>query len=754
MFKNAGRKIAHNTTDLWALQHLIIVEKANFHSLDTSRLQMLSGDFARASDALSLCGQGEGEDLADTLAASNALLLHFANALCVLANYKGAICEQMKANNNLQQLTNLLNTLRDEIRQTDADIAREEAGLGDFKRSGHVRTEFLMAETAPSVSQIVYSPEPNPNATQRTIRALRGSELPAVPSFQQRRMSMMSANGQGPLSLVSPSSPGPVYAGLPYPQETGFNILAFLASTDQMPQPSFDRSVSEFGFSPQPNQTNSLTAAERERVASPRGARFAYRGPTQGSNISTNPYISSPPMTEGDRAPSIEIDHPGDNSFSSSVVQALGHYSLDGSSAGASSSRFNAQPPVPPRDTKNGPDFGPQRYSPPPLILPAAAALSRPPAAIQEFLRTPDLRQETATSCPISAFEDEKDGLAYMSPSGVNESAESLPHEGDRRVHLGGVADVDEELQKRHEEQEKAATGSPPRVLTRVPVPPMDEGLPNSQNGRTSPEVLRSRPASPTHPEGTSYEHPPPNPPLQDRIPSPLATLDPMDVNSFNAAAARKVSRELDALMISSPPQSPAQSQPPPSPFFNRPHYGIPTYQRLPALNMRTPTGPHPTSPKLEGIYVRQRDQSEGSPPSRGPTNGSNQRRPSFNIPSTDTNGTLFLTPMSTPSIYNLPATTGSNTSFQSGASRTISAAAIKLQQAAAARNMSSGGLADVSRLNEQGIRSVSTPYMGPPGIDENQCDYISAYTNNPDRTSGYGSGRFATNPDDGNGIR
>lgn len=105
----------------------------------------------------------------DTLIASNALLLHFASALSVFANHEGAIREMMKAirtreeeldelkrsrksvisdadaaerklskmnpdNKNLQQQTDLLNRLRDEIRQMDADIMQEEANLGDFKR--------------------------------------------------------------------------------------------------------------------------------------------------------------------------------------------------------------------------------------------------------------------------------------------------------------------------------------------------------------------------------------------------------------------------------------------------------------------------------------------------------------------------------------------------------------------------------------------------------------------------------------------
>ena len=102
--------------------------------------------------------------------ASNALLMHFTAAVSAFANHEITIREQMKAvrtreenldelkrrrrsvfsdaesaerklskmnpeNKNLQQQTELLNRLRDEIRTMDADIMAEEANLGDFKRS-------------------------------------------------------------------------------------------------------------------------------------------------------------------------------------------------------------------------------------------------------------------------------------------------------------------------------------------------------------------------------------------------------------------------------------------------------------------------------------------------------------------------------------------------------------------------------------------------------------------------------------------
>lgn len=83
MFKLAARKIAHNSTlpvlggnkDLRTLQELITAEKAVLQSYvtcgssqhrfktDVGRLQKLSNDIAKASEALKAWGVGEGVDL-------------------------------------------------------------------------------------------------------------------------------------------------------------------------------------------------------------------------------------------------------------------------------------------------------------------------------------------------------------------------------------------------------------------------------------------------------------------------------------------------------------------------------------------------------------------------------------------------------------------------------------------------------------------------------------------------------------------
>ena len=211
MFKTAATKIAHNSTlpalagnkDLRPLQDLITAEKAvivssvfcsyhgtlnGFQDFIYSRLQRLSIDYAKASEALRIWGSGEGEDLGvrtvytalpflpiddprqDILSASTTLLSHFSSALSQHAAHGHPMREYLKSirtreenlddlkrrrkavssktdaverklskmspeHKNLRMQTDTLNVLRAEIRSLDSEIMSEEATLGDFKRT-------------------------------------------------------------------------------------------------------------------------------------------------------------------------------------------------------------------------------------------------------------------------------------------------------------------------------------------------------------------------------------------------------------------------------------------------------------------------------------------------------------------------------------------------------------------------------------------------------------------------------------------
>ena len=127
--------------------------------------------------------------------------------------------------------------------------------------------------------------------------------------------------------------------------------------------------------------------------------------------------------------------------------------------------------------------------------------------------------------------------------------------------------------------------------------------------------------------------------------------------------------------------------------------------------------------------------------------------------------------------MYNLSGGTGSTPSV-TGPPRMISAAAFRRPQPQTRLSSSTDGSAadTTSPLNVKKRSLPSTPYGAPPGMravsapfmggdpnrpassyrqdgEEEDFDF-SAYTDGPDRASGYGSGRFATHLDGGDGIR
>ncbi|KAG9036812.1 hypothetical protein FRB95_007910 [Tulasnella sp. JGI-2019a] len=175
MFRSGGmrsvsKQIAHTTIlplgnkDLRLLQDLISAEKNV-----VTTMQKLGDEFAKASEALKQWGLGEGEDLGDILSASREILTCVSSSLLQFAGHEAAIRVHMKAvrtreenldamrkqrkavaskaeaaekklskmsseHKQLAMQTDLLNRLRDEIRQLDSDIMLEEARLSDYKR--------------------------------------------------------------------------------------------------------------------------------------------------------------------------------------------------------------------------------------------------------------------------------------------------------------------------------------------------------------------------------------------------------------------------------------------------------------------------------------------------------------------------------------------------------------------------------------------------------------------------------------------
>ncbi|KAG9043388.1 hypothetical protein FS837_009674 [Tulasnella sp. UAMH 9824] len=166
-----SKQIAHTTIlpalgnkDLKLLQDLITAEK-----FAVSSSQKLADDWAKAADALKAWGAGEGDDLGDVLDKSRELLVLVSAALSQLSTHETAIRVHMKAvrtreenldelkrrrkqvgskaeaadkklskmspeHKQLQMQRDLLNQLREEMRQLDSTILVEEARLSDYKR--------------------------------------------------------------------------------------------------------------------------------------------------------------------------------------------------------------------------------------------------------------------------------------------------------------------------------------------------------------------------------------------------------------------------------------------------------------------------------------------------------------------------------------------------------------------------------------------------------------------------------------------
>ncbi|KAJ9120251.1 hypothetical protein QFC22_003151 [Naganishia vaughanmartiniae] len=151
-------------SELRQLQDLIHSEKAVLQSVDRT-----AAEIAKAQQCLSLWGQTEGSDLADITTHASLILSHLPTGYSKFSvhqadqraiwksvrtreeelddlqkrrrnTYTRAEKEEKKLakmnqeNKNLHSQTELLSSLRDQIRHMDTDIVTEEAKIGDFKR--------------------------------------------------------------------------------------------------------------------------------------------------------------------------------------------------------------------------------------------------------------------------------------------------------------------------------------------------------------------------------------------------------------------------------------------------------------------------------------------------------------------------------------------------------------------------------------------------------------------------------------------
>lgn len=151
-------------SELRQLQDLIHAEKSVLQSVDRA-----SADLSKACHALSVWGQTEGSDLADITTHASIILAHLSTGCAKFSAHQGdqrvlwksvrtreeeldelqkrrrntyaraekeekKLAKMGQENKNLHAQTELLSSLRDQIRHMDTDIVMEEAKIGDFKR--------------------------------------------------------------------------------------------------------------------------------------------------------------------------------------------------------------------------------------------------------------------------------------------------------------------------------------------------------------------------------------------------------------------------------------------------------------------------------------------------------------------------------------------------------------------------------------------------------------------------------------------
>ncbi|KIJ62349.1 hypothetical protein HYDPIDRAFT_30602 [Hydnomerulius pinastri MD-312] len=717
MFKSAATKIAHNTTipalagnsDLRPLQDLITAEKTVLVSL-----QRLSVDLSKASDALRVWGQGEGDDLGDTLTASSTIMAHFSAALSTYASLQHTVRDNMKAvrtreealddlrrrrkrvgasaeaaekklnkmspeHKNLGAQTEVLNRLREEMRAMDGEIVREEAELGDFKRkcaknwttlkfgglveccekgvivgdmgkyiiqsipedetqpglprayySAHSRVSDCVAETQHAVSQVAFSGSPSGRTYDASTTTVPGAS---------------NVQAQPPLPSNQPPSQAPVTSPyLPTPS-LGSELTLNVGSYGNQPaQNGRSSSADELGVNnnPQANPTNqfsSLPARDRGPAPGPGSVRPLSFSTRLGNGTGRTDEDQSLMASIAD---ALSQSHRG---MSVEETTSLGHIHEEPApkyepflpAVHSEGHGYNGHAPAPEEGT--WPRRNMRRSTSPPTLPPGAA-----PAAVRAWDdgmgqgedgahsdRPASSSQRVPSQRRISSSEqdgEEEDGLAYDRDDHSQDEDARTEHI-DRRVRFGAEGSlsegenegrasiyvpVDDSRQRSNSTStslqrsssaapsiSNAASTSPSmappsraesqRRIPRVPPPSMD----------TDPDNASIHPASPQEgPQSNVALH------VED---DDAQTDETAEERARNVAAAREVSRELDALAFSSIPPVAGYAPPPGPPPGHGPQTIYSPQNHPPSYQSQPPPVQASYSPPSQAPY-------RSSPPS------------------------------------------------------------------------------------------------------------------------------------------
>ncbi|KAI0090610.1 hypothetical protein BDY19DRAFT_936171 [Irpex rosettiformis] len=834
MFRSATTRIAHNSTlpslstfnkDLKALQELINAEKTVMQTL-----QKLSNDVGKAAECLRLWGQGEGDDLGDTLNASTTLLLHFATALGHFSMHEAKVREQMKAvrtreenldevkrrrkslvskadtadrklgkmsaeNKNFQSQADSLNKLREEIRGLDTEILNEEASLGDFKRStakywmglkfgalmecsskgmivgemgkliieeipltptepglprpyyqGHARTEFVITEAQRATDAVTFSIEPSQRPHSLSIRPLPGSELPPLGSihgivdptapgvYSSPSVSTTPSIAEAPSDMYKRqsqvlTSPSQQFTALPpirQATDESFGMNPYIgkeqgpSSQPGSPPSQFYTSpamssvveANEFGaypvassqFSPRSaslrNLDNMNSSQPTSPIGGPRGPRFAtfpskapasFAPQFQNQQADRPGSVHSATQGLGGRGPSIDLDRRESVSFSSSIAQALGQDWVSS----------DQEAPLQPQPKYQLPDMNPK------LQLPSDHSHEQWGPPPPRYTATPEHPADSAAQLGEKSYggpsdDDDDAHLAYAAADFEDHSSHSSEHpvnQGDRHIRFGAMSenDSDPDPQSADQTPKEGMYSTAQQADTTV-----HSMSPTPQSPRTMAQPPTSPPANHVEVSQASFQEP-------QHIPPP-GTAKEEEERALNAAAAREIAREMDALMFTGVSPPPSNDQPVHAPEYPSSPHSIPAPVRR---GIPEDSAVSPTLSAREITYVRQRDRAPSNPVSptassdnshglsipptanetQSPTGDvSHSMPPPTSISLRGTSPTHSFnsaeTPFRTPSefplpppapFYQHPSASGSG-SLTSGGVRTISAAAFKRQ--------------------------------------------------------------------------
>ncbi|TDL18994.1 hypothetical protein BD410DRAFT_792600 [Rickenella mellea] len=760
MFKSAATKIAHNSTlsslggnkDLKPLQDLITAEKAVLLSL-----QKLSADFTKSNEYLRNWGLGEGDDLGDILSTSSILLSHISSALSQFAAHEQNVREHMKAvrtreenlddlrrrrkavvskadaaekklnkmspeHKSVQQQTELLNSLREQIRSLDWEILTDEARLGDFKRTatknwmmlkfggllefaekstiagelgrlvideipleatqpgqaraiytGYEKTEKFTAEAQRCIAEVVFDPQPI-SETQLPPQAPDQSPPNSVNNYSPTRMEATrseapSSFSSGTAPYMAPTEPPPMVGGgfaqEPYmPPRQDYMPPDGQQQQQQPPMGNFGR-FDEFGM-PAERGDRFLGGGtmpsgpirigdDGSRIGVPQVDGGQFGSPPQpkvgGGRFATFPVRNRQGSTGGvgggmPKAYQLRDDGPatgpggagaGAGSFSAEVAQAL-----------ASDPNFSPPPSIQVGEAGQRPGGGymnaaplydAQNYSPAgPQALPRGAA---PPIQHNPW----DGPGGLDVAAKGDGVSDDETQLPYAMGAAANRS--------DRRVHFGGE---DEPMEKQ----------DPPMGNKDSPVTPVIPPIAPLSVAKDDAKVEKK-----------------PSKPSLKRVPVPDPNMD--EELARNAAAAREISREMDALSFNPPGgvpnRTPSPLEPPAPPFSS---------VRAPSPVSGAGAGGTPASSAESGNLAKETPSSQQMPQAASPPSPTAPlARPSISLPSRPALSAMGGSDYKTPPEYasgqspgpGTPSITPQPSSPMTPGARTISASAFKRPQ-------------------------------------------------------------------------